>query len=60
MRDIFNLGDHRLHELVGLRKNGEAFPLEISGRTLRYTGAMAHVITVRDLSARRTVAPSHR
>lgn len=54
VRDIFNLADHRLHELVGVRKNGERFPIEISGRTLRYTGSMAHVITVRDLSARRT------
>lgn len=53
VQDIFSLGDQRLHEVTGIRKNGERFPLEISGRTVRYTGVMAHVMTMRDISARK-------
>lgn len=56
IEDIFKLGDHSLHAVTGIRKNGERFPLEISGRTLRYAGSMAHVITLRDLSKRKTVS----
>jgi diguanylate cyclase (GGDEF)-like protein/PAS domain S-box-containing protein len=53
VEDIFTLGDQRLHEVVGIHKNGTRFPMEVSGRSLKYSGAHARVITVRDISSRK-------
>ena len=53
VQDIFSLSDHRLHEVIGVHKDGHRFPLEISGRTLKYSGVMAHVMTLRDIRNRK-------
>jgi len=53
VQDIFNIGDQRLHEVMGVHKDGHRFPLEISGRTMKYSGAMAHVLTMREISGRK-------
>lgn len=53
VQDIFTLGDQRLHEVIGVHKNGDRFPMEISGRTTRYSGAIARVMTMRDISNRK-------
>lgn len=53
VQDIFALGDYRLHEVIGIRKSGERFPMEVSGRVTRYSGAIARVMTMRDISNRK-------
>jgi diguanylate cyclase (GGDEF)-like protein/PAS domain S-box-containing protein len=43
------------YELIGVRKNGERFPIAITGVPARYAGQPASVGTVFDLSAQRLV-----
>lgn len=40
-------------ELIGYRKNGSRFPIEVRRRPMNYLGKPVHVVAVRDLTAQR-------
>ncbi|NJO01161.1 MAG: PAS domain S-box protein, partial [Bacteroidia bacterium] len=48
------LEDGRSHETVGIRKDGETFPIEIQSRKVRYNEEVVTVISIRDITEKKT------
>ena len=48
-------GSEEPYEVIGIRKNGEKFPLELRGKALEHNGKMVRVAAVRDISWRKKV-----
>ena len=46
-------GYDRPYEVVGLKKDGSTFPIEVIGRTVPYRGRIVRVTAIRDLTDRR-------
>jgi diguanylate cyclase (GGDEF)-like protein/PAS domain S-box-containing protein len=44
-------GDEAPYEVVGLRKNGEVYPLQIVGKNVPYEGRQVRAVEFRDISA---------
>ncbi|MDA3892062.1 MAG: PAS domain S-box protein [Salinivirgaceae bacterium] len=43
-------GYEKPYEVIGLRKNGEEYPLQIEGRMIPYNGEMVRVVEFRDIT----------
>jgi diguanylate cyclase (GGDEF)-like protein/PAS domain S-box-containing protein len=41
------------YETIGLKKDGAQFPIEVRGRATLYQGRLAHVVAIRDITARK-------
>lgn len=48
-------GDDRPFEIVGIRKDGATFPVEVLGKQIHYQGRSVRVTVVRDLTERKRV-----
>ncbi len=50
--DHIGRGSEERYEVVGLKKNGTLFPIEVQGRGTVYRGQKARITAVRDITAR--------
>lgn len=46
-------GSEKPYEVMGLRKDGSTFPVEITGKTVHYQGRMVRAAALRDISERK-------
>jgi len=46
-------GDERPYEVIGLRKNGERYPIRLESRNIPYKGKLVRSTEIRDISKRR-------
>ena len=56
-RNVF-AGDEHAYEAMGMKKNGEVFPVEIQGRMIGFGGKQVRVTALRDISQRKRVEES--
>jgi PAS domain S-box-containing protein len=52
MRKIFLSGDENFYEVVGLRKDGSTFGIEVQGKDMPEEGQLLRVLGVRDITQR--------
>ncbi len=55
MRQIFLSGYEKPYEVVGLRKDGSTFPIELQGKVITDQGHLLRVLAVRDITQRQQV-----
>ena len=53
MRDQISLGHLGPYEVVGMKKGGTEFPMEIRVKRMKYKGKMARMAAIRDLTERK-------
>jgi PAS domain-containing protein len=53
MREKIRLGELGPYEVVGMKKDGIEFPLEVRVRIMKYKGKMARMAAIRDLTERK-------
>jgi PAS domain S-box-containing protein len=53
-------GEKRVHEVQGVRKNGERFDIEVVGRQQPYHGEVVQMVAVRDISERKRAEKAER
>ncbi len=53
MREQISLGHLGPYEVVGMKKDGTEFPMEIRAKNMKYKGRMARMAAIRDLTERK-------
>lgn len=53
VRENIRIGYEKPYEVMGIRKNGEIFPLQLEARNIPYKGKMLRSVEFRDISAQK-------
>ncbi|MFH1843111.1 MAG: PAS domain S-box protein [bacterium] len=53
MEEMYNSRTEGTREVVGIRKNGQQIPIDLSARTIDYAGRQVRMVAIRDVSLRK-------